>query len=162
MQNAPLEAVPTSTERSHEPRGRAAVSAAQAERWLVFLLRLGGVVLLLAFPTMLLPVSWMAATHEALGMGPFPASPLVDYLTRSIAALYGFHGVLLFLISRDVRRYSPVILFAASMSLIFSVMILIIDLHAGVPLRWTLVEGPSVFALGLILMLLALRVRRAG
>jgi len=138
------------------------VSAEQAERWLVFFLRLGGVVLVLAFPTMLLPVGWMAATHEALGMGPFPASPLVDYLTRSIAALYGFHGVLLFLLSTDVRRHSPVIVFAAAMSLIFSVMILIIDLHAGVPLRWTLAEAPFIFALGLILLLLVVRVRRVG
>jgi hypothetical protein len=77
---------------------------ATQEKILVALLRISGVILVTAFPMMLLPVSWMAATHEWLGLGKFPESLLVDYLTRSIAALYGFHGVLLFVGDDDRRR----------------------------------------------------------
>ena len=51
------------------------------------LLRLGGCLLLTAFVAVLLPVSWMAATHEWLGLGEFPRAPVVDYLARSVAAL---------------------------------------------------------------------------
>ena len=46
------------------------------ERILALVLRLNAVVLLLAFPMMLLPVEWMAATHRGLGLGEFPASPV--------------------------------------------------------------------------------------
>ena len=60
------------------------------QRLLVVLLRLGGSGLMLAFLAVLLPVDWMAATHPRLGLGEFPRTPIVDYLTRSIAALYGF------------------------------------------------------------------------
>jgi hypothetical protein len=45
---------------------------------MVALMRIGGVMMLLAFVAVLLPESWMAATHGWLGMGTFPASPLVD------------------------------------------------------------------------------------
>ena len=59
---------------------------------LVFLLRLAGSVTASAFLAIFLPVEWMASTHRWLGLGEFPRAPVVDYLARSIAALYGFHG----------------------------------------------------------------------
>jgi len=121
------------------------------ERILVWLLRLGAVTLFLAFPTMLQPVSSQAATHDLLGMGEFPVSPVVDYLTRSIAALYGFHGGLLLLVSFDVRRYRPVVVYLAFMNVVLGLMLLAIDLHAGLPFWWSAGEGPGVTAMGLAL-----------
>ena len=80
-------------------------------RLLVILLRLGGTVTVLAFLAMFLPVDWMAWTHRWLGLGEFPRSVVVEYLARSIAALYGFHGVLLFIVARDPVRFAPVVRF---------------------------------------------------
>jgi hypothetical protein len=68
-----------------------------ARSLLVFLLRLGGTMTVLAFPAMLLPPDWMAATHRWLGMGELPEAPVVDYLARSVSALYGFSS------SRPIR-----------------------------------------------------------
>ncbi len=124
------------------------------EKVLVFLLRLGAAMTLMAFITMLLPESVMAETHRWLGLGEFPASPLVDYLTRSISALYGFHGVLLFLVSRDVVRYRAIVIYVGVMNLVLGFMLLGIDLHAGLPWYWTLAEGPSLLVLGPILLYL--------
>ncbi len=128
------------------------------ERLLVFLLRFGGCIMLSAFGAMLLPVEWMAATHRWLGLGDFPASPLVDYLTRSIAALYGFNGGIRLLVSGDVRRYSVVVAYLAVMDLVLGVLLLAIDWHAGLPLYWTLAEGPPLVVMGAILLHLLRRV----
>ena len=76
---------------------------------LVVLLRVAGCVLLTAFLAMCLPVDWMASTHRWLGLGEFPRAPVVVYLARSVAALYGFHGVLVLLVSSDPLRYRNVV-----------------------------------------------------
>ena len=123
----------------------------RAEKILVVVLRLFAVILLLAFPCMLLPVDWMAATHRWLGLGEFPASPLVDYLTRSISFLYGFHGGLLLVISGNLRRYRGVVVYVVAMGFAFGASIIAIDIHAGLPLRWIIGEGPSILAMAAIL-----------
>jgi len=130
------------------------------EKLLVLILRVSAVVLLAAFPMMLLPVEWMAATHRWLGLGEFPASPLMDYLTRSISFLYGFHGGLLLVVANNVRRYRGVVVYVVIMGLAFGASIITVDLHAGLPLRWTLVEGPSVLVLAATLGLLLRSVPR--
>jgi hypothetical protein len=103
---------------------------------------------MIAFLAVLLPVDWMAATHPWLGLGPFPRTPIVDYLTRSIAALYGFHGVFVWIVSLDPVRYRVFVWFAAVMNIIFGAMMLVIDLHAGMPAAWTAIEGPTIMAMG--------------
>ncbi|HET7696043.1 MAG TPA: hypothetical protein VFK57_10075 [Vicinamibacterales bacterium] len=125
-----------------------------AQRWLVVVLRIAGVFTIAAFPAMLLPVDWMASTHARLGLGEFPRSAVVDYLARSIAALYGFHGVLVLLVSTDPVRYRPIVWFIAVMNIAFGAMLIAIDLHAGLPAYWTALEGPPIIAFGLVIALL--------
>ncbi len=124
------------------------------ERILIVLLRISGAFTLLAFPTMLLPVEWMAATHRWLGLGEFPTTPLVDYLTRSLAAMYGFHGGLMLLVSINVRRYAAVVTYLAVMYMLLGVLLLAVDIHAALPLLWILTEGPPIAAAGLLLLYL--------
>jgi hypothetical protein len=127
---------------------------------LQLLLRLAGVFTCTAFLAMILPVDWMAATHQWLGLGEFPRSPLVDYLTRSVAALYGFHGALLLLISRDPVRYRTIVQFVAVMNMVFGAIMVLIDWHAGLPWWWTLGEGPPIIALGAVIAFLNRSVTR--
>ena len=117
---------------------------------LVFLLRCGAVLTGSAFLAVFLPVDSMASTHRWLGLGEFPRTPVVDYLARSVAAFYGFHGVLLFVISTDVARYRPLVWYVAAMNVAFGFMLLAIDLHAGLPAYWTAFEGPPVVVIGLL------------
>ena len=100
---------------------------------------------------MFLPVEWMASTHRWLGLGEFPRVPLVDYLTRSVAALYGFHGVLLLLVSTDPRKYRAIVSYVAIMNVIFGIIMIVVDVHAGMPLPWTLLEGPPIVLFGIVL-----------
>lgn len=121
---------------------------------LVILLRLAGTITVTAFLAMFLPVDWMAATHARLGLGEFPRAPIVDYLARTVAALYGFHGVLLLIVSTDTVRYRPIVSFVAVMNVIFGIIVLAVDLHAGLPLWWTLIEGPPIALFGMALAVL--------
>jgi hypothetical protein len=121
---------------------------------LAWLLRLAGAFTATAFLAMFLPVDWMAAVHRAIGLGELPRAPVVDYLARSVAAFYGFHGVLLLLVSTDVVRYRPLVWYVAVLNVVFGVILLVIDLHAGMPLVWTLFEGPSIIVFGVIVGLL--------
>ena len=131
-------------------------------RLLVFLLRLAGTITVMAFLAMFLPVEWMVSTHRWLGLGEFPRMPVVDYLARSVAALYGFHGALLLLISRDPIKHLTIVRFVACMNVLFGLMIIAIDVHAGMPLLWTLMEGPPIIAFGVVIALLGSGREKAG
>ena len=132
------------------------------QRILVLLLRFAGVFTTTAFLAMLLPVDWMAATHRWLGLGEFPRAPIVDYLARSAAALYGFHGVLLLLIARDPVRHRSIVTYMGVMNTVFGGAMIGIGLHAGLPAWWVLTEGPPIAAFGVLLLLLVDRLPRRG
>lgn len=113
--------------------------------------------MLCAVFAILLPTPWMAATHRWLSLGEFPASPLVDYLTRSIAGLYALHGVLFLALAQDVERHKPIIALLAKLNLLFGAVLIGIDLHAELPIWWTLAEGPPIIAFALVVLWLARR-----
>lgn len=123
-------------------------------RLLALLLRVAGCFTLAAFPAMLLPTDWMAATHAWLGLGEFPREPIVLYLARSIAALYGFHGALLLLVARDPVRHRDIVRYVGLMNVAFGILLLIIDLQLRMPFWWILGEGPPIVAFGLVVLLL--------
>ena len=125
-----------------------------ARRLLIVLLRFGALMTGLAFLTVPLPVESMASTHRWLGLGELPQVPIVEYLARSVAAFYGFHGVLLFILSTDVARYAPIITYIAVMNVLLGVMLVAIDIHAGLPVWWIVSEGPPVVLTGIAIALL--------
>jgi hypothetical protein len=148
----------TDPETSVAP-GRSSAASTTGERtWqegtVIFLLRLSGVVTLCAFGAIFLPTEWMVRTHALLGLGDFPAVPVVDYLTRSVAALYAFHGGMVLYISTDVRRFRDLVGYFGAATIVFATVLFFVGLHAGLPLYWLLGEGPPVAALGLLIALL--------
>ena len=129
---------------------------------LVFLLRLGAVLTGSAFFTMFMPEATMASIHQSLGLGPFPAAPITNYLTRSLSAMYAFHGGLLFVLSTDVRRFRPVIVFVGWATAALGIALTAIDLAAPMPAWWLLGEGPWVILIGLVIARLSRRVESAS
>ena len=65
----------------------------------------------LAIVPMVMPTDWMVAANDHMGLGPFPRSTLMEYLTRSASALYAMVGVLLVYIGFHVRIYLKLISF---------------------------------------------------
>ena len=99
-----------------------------------------------------LPTPWMAATHRWIGLGDFPRSPVVEYLTRSISALYVFHGGILLLAASDVVRFAPLVRYLGYATLLVGAALLVIDLYAGLPTAWIVIEGPSVMLIGVAII----------
>ena len=125
-----------------------------SRRLLIVLLRVGAVMTGLAFLSLPMPVETMVAVHRWLGLGELPPAPIVEYLARSVSAFYGFHGVLLFLLSTNVDRFAPIITFVAVMNVLFGLMLIAIDVKAGLPAPWVALEGPPVILIGIALALL--------
>ncbi|MBM4041618.1 MAG: hypothetical protein FJ290_24225 [Planctomycetes bacterium] len=133
-----------------------------AERLLVLLLRMvGGMECLAIFPA-LMPRTWMALVHEHIGLGPFPEGPVVEYLARSLSALYAVNGGLMLVVSTDVRRYAALVTFSAAAAVAAGLLVLVTDLSVGMPWWWTAGEGPFLMAFGVVLLTLQARAGRAS
>ena len=117
-------------------------------------LRVFAVVLMTAVLAAMLPIGVMDDIHQAIGLGPLPEGPIVEYLARSTSMFYAVHGALLWYLASDLRRYRDLFRFYLWISLAFALGLFLTDLSAGLPLRWTLAEGPFVAAItGLIMVL---------
>jgi len=117
-----------------------------AERWLKLLLLLFGVPPTLAIIPFLMPMSWMAAIHEWLGMGVLPDKPIVDYLARYASGFSAFYGILLLLLLKDVRRYAPVITFQAVAIIVLSGLAALFAWRAGMPWWWIIRDVVSCWS----------------
>ncbi len=132
---------------------------ATSERVLVAVLRVFGGLSLLATVAVFMPLAWMDACHAWLGLGPLPQGPIVEYLARSTSALYAMMGGLVWLAAGDPRRYERVIAYLAAIVAVLGVVIGVVDLRLGMPLLWTLGEGPGTVLMGLVLRILLARAR---
>ena len=125
------------------------------EQGLRWLLRLGGSVMVLAVLAIFLPSDVMASLHTRLGLGELPRTPLVEYLTRSISALYAIVGGFQLLISTDVRKFQLLVRYVGFVDVLGGAALIGIDLHAGMPSYWVALEGPPVMLYGMLILCLA-------
>ncbi|MDB5310027.1 MAG: hypothetical protein JWO38_4229 [Gemmataceae bacterium] len=134
---------------------------AAADTALKWLLRLIGGVELCAIPFILFPAPWMDAVHDrVLGLGPLPDGPVVEYMARSLSALYAVHGAVIFRLSFDLPRFRPLVGFLGWLHVLLGMAVLGTDFTAGLPWYWVGVEGPVIAAGGgMILVLTRLNAR---
>jgi hypothetical protein len=119
------------------------------------LLRIVGVLTLLALVCVLMPKSWMASTHEWLGLGELPAAPIVENLARSVSAFYAIFGAVCLVMATDLERYRPLVRFLGVVVALFGVVLIGIDLTAGMPLWWTASEAGSTIVFGALMFFFA-------
>jgi hypothetical protein len=127
----------------------------KADKALVILLRFVGVPALFALVAVFMPMSWMIATHRWLGLGEMPTGPVVEYLARSLSAFYALVGALCLVVAADLERYRPLVRFLGMAFALMSVVILGVDLTAGMPWWWSASEGPGGVVFGVLLFVLA-------
>src|SRR6478672_9732965 len=107
------------------------------ERLLVWLLRLAGATEILAFIAVVMPRSWMEISHTWLGLGEMRGGPLLMFMIRQASFTYGVHGLSLWLIASDVKRFRPLVLFNGLAFLVAAPVFFLIDLTSGMPWWWT-------------------------
>ena len=124
------------------------------ERLLVWLLRLTGLVEILAFISVVMPRSWMETSHEWLGMGTMPDGPLVMFMIRQASYAYGMHGISLWILASDVARFRPLIIFNGVAFLLAGPVFFLIDYLTGMPLWWTIFDALACGSIGVAMLLL--------
>lgn len=122
------------------------------DRFLTVFLRVVGTVSGSAALCAVMPLSAMDAAHRALGMGPLPQGPVVEYLARSTSAFYALLGVLLWAASLDLARYRPLIRLFGFAFIALGALLLWADSAAGLPLFWRAGEGPVDAFFGVVLL----------
>ncbi len=113
---------------------------------LIWFFRLTAVMLLAAAIAIFLPRAWMNIVSEWLGLGELPTAPLMAYLTRSVSALYAAIGASFWFMSRDVRRYLPLLRFLIPVTLVFDVTIITLDVLIPMPTAWIVGESLAILA----------------
>jgi hypothetical protein len=124
------------------------------DRLQAWLLRLTGATEILAFISVVMPRSWMESAHSWLGLGIMPDGPLIMFMIRQASYAYGMHGVSLWLMATDVKRYQPLIIFNAISFLIAGFLFPLIDYTTGMPLWWTFVDGFGCASFGVAVLIL--------
>jgi len=117
-----------------------------------WLLRLAGTVEILAFISVVMPRSWMEASHAWLGMGEMPSGPLIMFMIRQASYTYGMHGISLWVLASDVTRLRPLITLNGIAYLLAAPVFLVIDHTAGMPLYWTIMDTLGCGFLGAVLL----------
>ena len=125
-----------------------------SERLLKIILRLTAALMLLAVGAVFMPKSWMAATHEWLGLGAFPQAPIAEWLARTTSALYALVGGVMLVAASDVRRYARIITCLALATAGASAATVVTSL-GSMPLWWLL--GDLVTAGGFAAIVLVLQ-----
>src|SRR5262245_43528938 len=115
-------------------------------------LRSVGTVECFAFAAVVIPFHWMGAVHAWLGLGEMPQGVVLRYLIREVALLDGLHGVLLWLLARDVVRFRPLIIFTGFSYLVGGPVFATGAATAGMPGFWFLGVGLSCVAVGILIL----------
>jgi hypothetical protein len=131
------------------------MSEANRKLLLSWLLRLAGSFELLAFIAVIMPRSWMAASHAWLGLGQMPEGSVLMFLIRQASYTHGVHGISLWLLASDVKRFRPLLLLNGISFLLAGPLFFIIDYTAGTPMWWTATDGPSCGLLGAAMLWLS-------
>jgi hypothetical protein len=137
------------------------VKPATALRLLTWLLYIMGGMMSLAFAAVVLPTAWMAEIATWLGVGPLPRTPLTEYLTRSLSAIYGSFGLLHFYLARHAGRYLDLIVVVGWLTIALGVMLTALDFGIGMPPLWSWGEGPPTIVTGWAFVWLARRATSA-
>jgi hypothetical protein len=127
------------------------------ERLFKLVLRIIGSAALLALFAVVMPYSWMNAIHQWLGMGELPSEPIVGYLARSTSAFYALLGGLMWVVSFDLKRHSRILIYLGIAIIFFGTALFVVDLLEGMPLWWSLGEGPFNTAFGIVILVLSYR-----
>lgn len=146
--------------RARKHRGVPSMNRDQTIYYTTWLLRLIGGSICLAFFTIFFPLGWMQQIHAGLGLGEIPDQPIFEYLTRSLSSMYFAHGCVVLLASSNVVRFLPLVWLVCGLNLLLGAILLVTDLAAPMPWFWTILEGPPIILVGLLLFWLTRKLQK--
>lgn len=118
------------------------------------LLIFNGLMTLLALLAVFLPTASMDAFHRGLGLGALPEGPIVEYLARSVSALYAAFGSLTLVIAWDLQRFGPVVTWWGVTAIVFGCLLFWVDTIAPMPEHWKWGEVMYLVLTGAVVLML--------
>ena len=134
----------------------------QPKPLLRLVLKLGGCVEVLAFFAVVMPRAWMESAHEWLGLGVMPPLPVLDYMIRGASFTFGLHGVLLWILARNLDRFKSIIIFTGASYVVAGPVFFAIEHSAGLPLWWTIGDSLACFLFGVAMLILVMAIPTDG
>jgi hypothetical protein len=133
----------------------------KAEKSLQWILRLSAAVFAVAIFAVFLPTAWMVKVGEHMKVAPLPTEyPIFQYLARSESLLYALLGGICWIVSMDLRRYRPLVIYLSATGLLYASIMCPIDFIFKMPLRWSTHEGPMVFLFSLLMLWLSFKIQK--
>ena len=129
----------------------------RTETLLQWLLIANGVLVLLALPAVFMPAAVMDRFHQQLMQAPLPPGPIVQYLARSLSALYAAFGSLTLLLAWDLRRFGPLVTWWGVTAILFGLILVWVDTNAPMPAHWTWSECSYTLITGMLVLILQRR-----
>jgi len=117
-----------------------------------WLLRLAGAVEILSFAAVAMPRAWMEVSHSWLGLGEMPGGPVIMFMIRQASYAYGMHGISLWILASDVKRFRPIIILNGISFLLAAPVFFVIDHTSGMPLWWTVADTSGCAFFGAALL----------
>jgi len=109
---------------------------------------------LLALPAAFMPTALMDKFHQRLMQAPLPDGPIVQYLARSVSALYASFGSLTLLLAWDLRRFGPLVTWWGVTAILFALALVWVDTSAPMPAHWTWSECSYTLLTGMLVLIL--------
>ncbi len=122
------------------------------ERVLAWLLRAAGAFEVLAFCAVVMPRSWMEASHAWLGLGEMPGGAVTMFMIRQASYSYGIHGVAMWVMASDVERFRPMVKLVGFSFLLAGPVFFLIDYTSGMPWWWTANDAVGCSSIGAALI----------
>lgn len=110
---------------------------------LSWLLRLVGLIEVLAFVAVIMPRAWMETSHTWLGLGQMPEGSVLMLMIRQASYAYGMHGISLWVLASDVKRFRPLLVLNGLSFLLAGPVFFIIDYTNELPWWWTVSDSLS-------------------
>lgn len=129
------------------------------ERIIKFLLILMGISCVPAIIPAVMPLAWIQGTHEWLGLGEFPEQPIAEYLARGMSVLCAFYGGLVLVLSRDVRRFLPIIRYQAIYLCVVSPLGGWMAMNSGIESKYFVIDALGGLVIMLPVLILSLRIK---
>ena len=129
----------------------------RTETLLQWLLIANGVLVLLALPAVFMPAAVMDRLHQQLMQAPLPPGPILQYLARSLSALYAAFGSLTLLLAWDLRRFGPLVTWWGVTAILFGLILVWVDTNAPMPAHWTWSECSYTLITGMLVLILQRR-----
>jgi hypothetical protein len=122
------------------------------QRLLAWLLLFAGAIEVLAFVAVIMPRSWMEASHAWLGLGEMPSGSITMFMIRQASYTYGMHGISLWILASDVERFRALVMLNGISFLLAAPVFFLIDHTSGLPLWWTLGDTAACGFFGVALL----------